>query len=59
MSSKQFAYWLHGYAELNPGQPPTQAQWELIVAHLDLVFDKVTPGLHRVADAPSAPEVIC
>jgi hypothetical protein len=37
-----FAYWLQGFVELN-GELPTQAQWDSIVKHLNLVFDKITP----------------
>ena len=42
MTPEQFAYWLQGFAELNPGAP-TQEQWQSIRDHLALVFTKVTP----------------
>jgi hypothetical protein len=44
MTPEQFAYWLQGFAELDDGMP-NQAQWALIRAHLDTVFNKVTPKL--------------
>lgn len=43
MTTKDFAYWLHGWTEINGGTPPTAAQWTIIKDHLDLVFNKVTP----------------
>lgn len=42
MTSEQFAYWLQGFAELNP-QAPTAEQWQAIRDHLQLVFKKETP----------------
>jgi hypothetical protein len=42
MTEQQFAYWLQGFAELNP-QAPTQEQWQSIREHLATVFKKVTP----------------
>jgi len=45
MTPEQFAYWLQGYAELNPDLPPTSQQWKAIVEHLNLVFVKKTPPL--------------
>lgn len=44
MDAQQFAYWLNGYVEMG-GQPPTPEQWDMIKAHLALVFKKVTPPL--------------
>lgn len=41
MTAEQFAYWLNGFAELQ-GTAPTEAQWESIKEHLNLVFNKVT-----------------
>lgn len=43
MTPEQFAYWLQGYAELNPETPPNAIQWKQIQDHLNLVFKKVTP----------------
>lgn len=42
MTPEQFAYWLQGFAELNP-QAPNAEQWQSIRDHLQLVFKKVTP----------------
>lgn len=42
MTPEQFAYWLQGFVELS-GQHPTEAQWNGIKAHLQTVFNKVTP----------------
>lgn len=42
MTEQQFAYWLQGFAELNPNAP-TQEQWQSIRDHLATVFQKVTP----------------
>lgn len=42
MTSEQFAYWLQGFAELNPNAP-TSEQWQAIRDHLALVFEKKTP----------------
>jgi len=42
----QFAFWLQGFAELNPGiLAPTPGQWTMIVEHLAKVFTKVTPPM--------------
>ena len=43
MTPEQFAYWLHGWSEINGGMPPTSGQWVIINDHLSLLFDKVTP----------------
>lgn len=48
MTSEQFAYWLQGFSELNPGQP-SEEQWQAIREHLATVFDKVTPPLGDLA----------
>ena len=37
MTSRDFVYWLQGFAELNTA-PPTEAQWTAIKNHLNLVF---------------------
>lgn len=43
MDPLHFAYWLKGYVELN-GTAPTMEQWQIIVDHLEKVFDKQTPN---------------
>lgn len=43
MTPEQFAYWLQGFAELNP-QAPNAEQWQAIRDHLNLVFKKETPA---------------
>lgn len=52
MTPEQFAYWLKGFAELNP-QAPNAEQWQAIRDHLQLVFKKETPI--RVAEPVRAP----
>ena len=42
MTTEQFAYWLQGFAELNPDTPNAE-QWQAIRDHLQLVFKKETP----------------
>jgi hypothetical protein len=42
MTPEQFAFWLQGYVELTGGSIPTQEQWDSIVEHLGLLFNKVT-----------------
>jgi hypothetical protein len=37
MTSRDFVYWLQGFAEIH-GNPPTDKQWEVIRNHLNLVF---------------------
>ncbi|WP_330208667.1 hypothetical protein [Pseudomonas sp. Z13] len=44
MTSKQFAYWLQGFTELNGDTQPTPEQWKSITEHLQTVFVKVTPA---------------
>jgi hypothetical protein len=53
MTPEQFAYWLHGFCELNGNTAPTPAQWKAISAHLDTVFKKVTPSVAEVKPAES------
>jgi hypothetical protein len=44
MTPEQFAYWLNGFAELNPSmEQPSPEQWRSIAEHLKTVFVKVTP----------------
>ena len=45
MTPEQFAYWLQGFAEMNPEWSPTPEQWKMIKEHLQTVFKKVTPSL--------------
>jgi hypothetical protein len=47
LSPEQFVFWLQGFAELN-ASPPTQAQWQSIREHLNLVFKKVTPDVNPI-----------
>lgn len=45
MTAEQFAYWLQGFAELNPSiEAPSPEQWKAIQDHLKTVFMKVTPA---------------
>ncbi len=37
MTSRDFVYWLQGFAELTDG-PPDKNQWDIIQRHLNLVF---------------------
>lgn len=48
MTPEQFTYWLQGHCELNPTRMPTEAQWEMIKDHLNLVFKKETAPLQAV-----------
>lgn len=41
MTPEQFVYWLQGFAELH-GETPSDAQWEDIQRHLNLVLEKKT-----------------
>lgn len=43
MNYDQFTYWLQGFVEINNGQYPSPAQWQIIKDHLKLCFNKVTP----------------
>lgn len=50
MTPEQFCYWLQGFAELQASgdfdlMAPDEDQWEMIVEHLQTVFDKVTNGV--------------
>lgn len=51
MTPEQFTYWLQGFVELCPENPPSLEQWRSIQAHLQTVFWKETPPLVPV-DAP-------
>lgn len=45
MTPENFCYWLQGFIELNGNKSPTSEQWALIIEHINLVFNKVTPEL--------------
>lgn len=51
MTPEQFAFWLQGYVELTGGTPPTQEQWDSIVEHLGLLFNKVTKPVAKKEQA--------
>lgn len=55
MTPEHFVYWLQGFSELGGKSPPTQEQWESIRAHLNLVFEKVTPDVG--SKKPEVPKV--
>ncbi len=44
MSPEQFCYWLGGYFEISDSKSLSPNQVQIIKAHLDLVFEKVTPN---------------
>lgn len=46
MTPEQFCYWLQGRAEMQPDNPPSEAEWVMIRQHLATVFVKVTPTPH-------------
>lgn len=52
MEAQAFAYWLKGYVELN-GTTPTEAQWKIIVDHLEKVFDRQTPNRDNGIQQPT------
>lgn len=43
MQSDAFCYWLQGFVELTETAQPSEAQWQAIKDHLQLVFKKETP----------------
>lgn len=47
MTERDFCLWLNGFAELTGTTQPTEAQWKMIVEHLGLIFNKVTPPLGK------------
>lgn len=53
MDAKQFCYWLQGFAELTNTPQPSEAQWNAIKDHLQLVFKKETPQY----SFPSTPSI--
>lgn len=58
MTPEQFAYWLQGFAEMNPDRTPTNEQWQSIKDHLKTVFVKITPTYKPVPipDGPIFPQ---
>lgn len=50
MTPIEFCYWLQGWAELEDGKTPKMEQWKLILAHLQLVFDKQTPTIESLLE---------
>lgn len=56
MTPDQFAWWLHGWTEIQGGAVPSAAQWQVIRDHLDLVFTKVTPN--RTANGGTSPAAV-
>lgn len=50
MTPIEFCYWLQGWAELEDGKTPKMEQWKLIIAHLQLVFDKQTPSMEPLLE---------
>lgn len=60
MNAQDFAYWLQGFVELTNTPQPSEAQWQAIKDHLQLVFKKETPqyNIPRVGDGmPRAPQI--
>lgn len=51
MTPEQFAYWLHGFAELTGDTPPNAEQWKSIREHLATIFKKVTPPVAKPGQA--------
>lgn len=50
MDADQFCYWLQGFVELTHTPQPSEAQWQAIKDHLQLVFDKKTPQYGNAGD---------
>lgn len=50
MTPSEFCYWLQGWTELEGGKKPNLEQWLSIKAHLNLVFNKVTPDLQTLLE---------
>lgn len=50
MTDRDFCLWLQGFFELTGATEITNAQAKMIKEHLELVFDKVTPGLAPTLD---------
>lgn len=44
VTPQDFCYWLQGYAEVARSRP-SEDQWQCILDHLKLVFEKVTPPM--------------
>ena len=59
MTSEQFCYWLQGRAEMQPDNPPSLEEWQMIREHLSTVFVKITPHLGSPATwAPTSPSIV-
>lgn len=58
MTPEQFAFWLQGYVELTGGSIPTQEQWDSIVEHLGLLFNKVTKLVVKKEPANQAKQIL-
>lgn len=46
MTPENFCYWLQGFAEITSTPQPSEAQWQAIKDHLQLVFTKETPKMY-------------
>ncbi len=57
MTTKQFAYWLQGFFEINDPQTINKEQTQIIKDHLNLVFDKVTPNRNTKEESEEQEEV--
>lgn len=47
MDASSFAFWLHGWCELNGGKRPSPTQWAIIQDHIKLTLGeakKVSPS---------------
>jgi len=53
MNTRDFCYWMQGYCELTVGKQPSNAQWAMIIEHMDLtneVLPENYPLLNRIFD---------
>lgn len=55
LTPENFTYWLQGFVELTETKQPSEAQWQAIKDHLQLVFTKVTPDLGKPLQGPTPP----
>ena len=54
MTSRDFVYWLQGFAEIH-GRAPTDEQWAVIKNHLNLVFKhEIDPSMPDPTGAKQA-----
>ena len=51
MTPVDFCYWLQGALELNPGQPMSREQMEVIQNHLNLVFEHTIDPMREAETA--------